>query len=206
MKKRINVTRLKHGDPIPAAPPRRYVQQNGYVVLRWTVGYYKVLDALEHRVVMGLPPDDLHVHHKNGQRDDNRPENLAVLTPRQHAAEHASFDIAAAADDYRNGMSYPAIAKKYGSETVTVMRTLKSNGVVSRPRCSKDQTHCVNGHPFNELNTRFASGQRQCRECIRIRGRKYYHQRNPGAGHKGPYRSKYQPITGTASALTIERL
>jgi len=67
-------------------------------------GYFLVLEpghphadyngyVLEHRLVVEkdmkrfLMPDE-HVHHWNGIRDDNRPENLAVMDPEAHIVLH----------------------------------------------------------------------------------------------------------------------
>lgn len=74
----------------------RSVASTGYVLIRVGVGH-PLADvrgyAYEHRVVMTeqlgreLSPRE-HVHHKNGDKLDNRPENLEVLTAWQHQAEH----------------------------------------------------------------------------------------------------------------------
>lgn len=44
-------------------------------------------------------------------------------------------------------------------------------------------THCIHGHPWDEQNTyiRKDNGTRQCRECIKIRLRRYYREGRIGA-------------------------
>ncbi len=40
---------------------------------------------------------------------------------------------------------------------------------------SREQTHCKNGHPFDEANTHYRpNGRRQCRACFRERARAKY--------------------------------
>jgi hypothetical protein len=49
-------------------------------------------------------------------------------------------------------------------EVVTLAEnTRRQIEAVGHPR--SNQTHCRNGHPFNEANTRFVKGSRVCRTC-----------------------------------------
>lgn len=68
----------------------RRTRRDGYVMVR--VGGREVL---EHRLVMArLLGRDLqtgeHVHHKNHDRGDNRPENLELLSHAEHSRLHAA--------------------------------------------------------------------------------------------------------------------
>jgi len=84
--------RLQPGDAIPDWEPRRYRHSNGYVVLRWLVAPCTYVEAFEHRVVMGLPPVEIQIHHINGVKTDNRRENLVGLSVSDHAILHGITD------------------------------------------------------------------------------------------------------------------
>lgn len=73
---------------------KRNVMSHGYVRV-WAPGH-PVANAdgyaLEHRIVLHAAgvvlPDGAHVHHVNGDKQDNRIENLRVVTPQEHVDEH----------------------------------------------------------------------------------------------------------------------
>ena len=50
-----------------------------------TVRFHRFLWALCHR----RDPVGLHIHHRNGNRLDNRSENLEAMTPQAHGLAHA---------------------------------------------------------------------------------------------------------------------
>ncbi|HEX3965800.1 MAG TPA: HNH endonuclease [Trebonia sp.] len=85
----MTIRALRPDEPVPAHEPKRYLNSHGYVRLRWLIGSDEYVEEYEHRIVMGRP--DGHVHHRNHVRDDNRPENLQVLTSGEHQHIHGAI-------------------------------------------------------------------------------------------------------------------
>lgn len=107
-----------HGYRMVKRPDHPLANKQGYV--------------LEHRLVAWEhygpfdPRDD--VHHVNGVKTDNRPENLEVLTPEAHGREHHVIDRDRAVEMYRSGMTTIEVAKALGTFPGNVSRMLRSKG------------------------------------------------------------------------------
>jgi hypothetical protein len=110
--------------------PHRFYTSHGYIVLRWyPKGGTDVVEIKEHRLVAGAKPGD-HVHHKNGIKDDNRPENLEIISPSEHSKLHQTkHDVGEMARLYFDcGMSSTDVGKLVGCDASQVSRRLRAAG------------------------------------------------------------------------------
>lgn len=133
-KRRTVITQVPPGAAVPAGEPRRYVGGHGYVRLRWRVAPYTYVECYEHRVVDGFVVGaGLHRHHINQQRDDNRPDNLATLTPDEHEEIHNHCDVLdQIVELYRSGLSTVEVGRRVGRDPAVVYRHLVAQGVPIR--------------------------------------------------------------------------
>jgi HNH endonuclease len=131
---RRTVRALTPGEPIPPHRPCRYCSSHGYVALRWRVAVRTYVHTYEHRIVDGRITTADHVHHINGTKSDNRPENLRPLSAGAHRAAHArELDWWQTARTlYRSGLSAAQVADRVDRHPATVWRALVKLGEPTR--------------------------------------------------------------------------
>ena len=129
--------------------------------------------ALEHRLVLfeaGVAvPSRHHVHHINGDKADNRRENLEVKTDTAHLADHAQER-----GEVTNQTGTWKLREHRNCEVCG--RDFKTWNDRSRfcsracMRVGLRKTHCKRGHELAGDNLRLApDGERVCRACERLR-------------------------------------
>ena len=147
------ITQLGQGDPVPDWEPRRYRTAHGYIKLRWHLGDGQALEVYEHRLVTGVKPDP--VHHINLRKDDNRPDNLEVLSPSEHGMRHRTWDRARGARLYASGKGTIEVARMLGITAGAVSRGLRAFGVTMRPpRRSKTTVDIPRIASFHQIGMR----------------------------------------------------
>ena len=136
----------------------------------------------EHRLVLheaGIEiPPGFEVHHINGDRRDNRLENLEVLSPKEHRQRHAALTDDEIADRIRAGMSHTQIVA-LGVGPHRVVRIRRALGIQSpaRPnttvrdaelRCTACQEWKPDDDfPFCRIRVHRRERHYQCRACVR---------------------------------------
>lgn len=133
IKRRGRTRMLKQGEPVPMhAPMCLTVATTGYVELHWRISPYEYVKLYEHRAFLGNPIGE--VHHRNGVKTDNRPENLEVVTRQEHRLRHFTWNVHAGAAMRLRGSSYAAIGREFDIDSATAMRGIKSLLGVKRVR------------------------------------------------------------------------
>lgn len=131
------IRRLRDDEPLPVGEPRRYRNADGYVRLRWRVGPRFHVEILEHRLVAGRPPRSIDVHHENGRKDDNQPENLEPIDHGIHSRIHGTRQVAVDDEEvarlFDAGFGRPAIASRLGISQRRVAESFARTGRVRRP-------------------------------------------------------------------------
>lgn len=86
----VKTIAVRSADEVPSGHPKRYLSAHGYVRLRWLVGVNVYAECYEHRLAAKFPEPHLHVHHIDGIKTNNEPENLLVLSAADHQRLHGS--------------------------------------------------------------------------------------------------------------------
>ncbi|WP_416705488.1 helix-turn-helix domain-containing protein [Acinetobacter sp. 197] len=159
---------------------------------RYTVSkpanYYRVVkrngqSLKEHRLIVEnlvgrkLLPHE-HVHHINGDKLDNRPENLSVLHSSDHMSLHhrLTLDIELIKTMRSNGLSMDCIAKELGVSRSAIARRLRDEGMDTQARrpLSWNIEEAIDlisqGISRAEIARRFSVSESSLRKVLRKRG------------------------------------
>lgn len=125
--------RLEDDEPIPEGVPKRYLSGSGYMRLRWKIAPLTYVEAYEHRIVAGAKGKQ-QVHHLNGVKHDNRPENLQVMAPGDHTRLHNTrVNASEVIRLYQSGLTTTEVGERLSVDPSQVSRILKANHIPTRP-------------------------------------------------------------------------
>lgn len=102
-------------------------------------------------------------------------ELLVGPIPEEHELDHVCHSVAAAAGlcDGGSGCPHRACVNPDHLEPVAHIDNIR-RGLTGRVRAAQQRakTHCPQGHPYDEANTYWYHGGRQCLACKRVRASK----------------------------------
>lgn len=140
----MNRRHLKRGERVPAGAPRRYIVPAGYVLLRWIIAPGEAVQAFEHRIRDGRIIDAARVHHRNGNRADNRRRNLEPMTRGDFMIAHQPPAYLDTARRMRAaGRSWAAIGRAVGRSDNAVRVAVLRRGADPHPgaRAARSMSH-----------------------------------------------------------------
>lgn len=200
---------LRHGDLVPEGEPRRYKTGAGYVALRWKTGPDTYVEVREHRLVAGIPPISIHVQHIDGDKSNNDPSNLRLLSSGEHTRLHmqertkrgkardrerAARRVAREAEwveiarRYAAGENTTQLGQAFGLDPSNISRGLRQRGHTLRPGNSRPYTQeeirailalDEVGIGTERIAVLLAFDLRRVRETLRNYGRVYGPGRRP---------------------------
>jgi hypothetical protein len=98
-------------------------------MLKWKTGRNTYVWCYEHQLVAGLP-QGLSVHHKDGNKSNNSPDNLEAVDKSSHMLIHARewrhWDVEEAIKLRELGWTYNRISDWAGVHYVTILRGIKN--------------------------------------------------------------------------------
>lgn len=108
-------------------------KENGYKCFRGTDGSSHYVHRAVARVFSNVSIDGMHVHHLDEDKSNNRAANLRVMTPAEHAAEHAGHGEAARRAAWKhNSKAVVATRAEDGKEEAYVSLTAAGRAMSDR--------------------------------------------------------------------------
>jgi hypothetical protein len=116
---------------VPEGPPNiRHTDKRGYTMLKWKTGRNTYVWCYEHQLVAGMP-HGLSVHHKDGNKSNNSPDNLETVDQTSHMLIHARewrhWNVEEAIKLRESGWTYNRIGDWAGVHYVTVLRGIRNH-------------------------------------------------------------------------------